>query len=164
MVTTKKIRRVTVINKVTTALFMAAALAGTVHATEKALWQIGTFDASSGEFKSQGIDYADPQSDPVFIVGDLSTVWLLAFVRETDVPKLNIGEALDFEVLAYPDRVFTARISWIAPGIDPNTHRLPVRADVANPDGALKPMMFASFSIITGDPVTMPAISQSPTV
>jgi alpha-mannosidase len=38
-------------------------------AQEKSLWQIGKFDASSSEFRSQGIDYANPQSDPVYRVG-----------------------------------------------------------------------------------------------
>ena len=64
MVTAKKIRRVTTI-----AFIVAVALTGVAHATEKALWKIGTFDGSSGEFKSQDINYADPKSDPVFVVG-----------------------------------------------------------------------------------------------
>src|SRR3984893_3951666 len=73
MVTTKKNRRVTMIRKVTTtALFMAVALTGAAHATKKALWKIGVFDGSSGEFKSQDIDYADPKSDPMFVVGQSS--------------------------------------------------------------------------------------------
>ena len=64
-------------------------------------------------------------------------------------------------MLAFPGRVFKARISWIAPSIDANTHRLPVRADVENPDGALKPLMFARFSIITGPAATLPAVPES---
>jgi alpha-mannosidase len=51
------------------ALLTAALLSIFARATEKTLWKIGTFDGSSGEFKSQGIDYADPKSDPVFVVG-----------------------------------------------------------------------------------------------
>jgi len=61
-------------------------------------------------------------------------------------------------VLAYPDRVFKGKISWVAPSMDPNTHRLPVRAEVENPDDALKPGMFANFSIITGEASTSPAV------
>ena len=49
-------------------------------------------------------------------------------------------------MLAFPDRVFKAKLSYIAPSIDANTHRLPVRAEVENPDGALKPEMFADFT------------------
>ena len=47
-----------------------------------------------------------------------------------------------------------------APSIDPNTHRLSVRADVENPEGELKPGMFANFSIITGKAATAPAVPQ----
>jgi multidrug efflux pump subunit AcrA (membrane-fusion protein) len=57
---------------------------------------------------------------------------------------------------AHPDRVFKGKISWVAPSIDPNTHRLPVRADVEHPYGALKPGMFANFSIITGEASAIP--------
>ncbi len=52
-----------------TALLTAGTLSIAAHATEKTLWEIGTFDGSSGEFKSQDINYADPKSDPVFVVG-----------------------------------------------------------------------------------------------
>ncbi len=51
---------------------MAIALAAAANATDKTLWKIGTFDGSSGEFKSQDINYSDPKSDPVFVVGQSS--------------------------------------------------------------------------------------------
>ena len=41
-------------------------------------------------------------SDPTFIIGDLSTVWLIAYVRESDAPSVQVGQALHFTVLAYP--------------------------------------------------------------
>ena len=61
-------------------------------------------------------------------------------------------------VPAFPERVFDTTISWVAPALDPNTRRLPVRAEIANPDGALKPLMFANFSIVTGPAATAPAV------
>jgi cobalt-zinc-cadmium efflux system membrane fusion protein len=97
-------------------------------------------------------------SNPVFTITDLSTVYLIANVREVDAPLMQLGLPLEVHVLAYPDRVFKGKISWVAPSIDSNTHRLPVRADVENPDGALKPGMFANFSIITGQASTAPAV------
>jgi membrane fusion protein, heavy metal efflux system len=100
-------------------------------------------------------------SSPVYTIGDLSTVWLVANVREADAPLMHVGDPVEVRVLAYPDRVFKAKISWIGASIDPNTRRLSVRADVENPDGALKPGMFASFSIITGNTQTAPAVPQS---
>ncbi len=100
-------------------------------------------------------------STALYLIGDLSTVWLVANVREADAPHIHIGDELEVRVLAYPERMFKARISYVAPSIDPNTHRLSVRADVDNHDGALKPQMFASFSIITGEGNMSPAIPQS---
>ena len=99
-------------------------------------------------------------TNPVYTISDLSTVYLIANVREVDAPLMNIGLPLEVHVLAYPDRVFKGKVSYVAPSMDPNTHRLPVRADVENPDGALKPGMFANFSIITGEASTAPAVPQ----
>jgi cobalt-zinc-cadmium efflux system membrane fusion protein len=99
-------------------------------------------------------------SNPIFAIGNLSTLWLLANVRETDAPLMRLGAAVDVRVLAYPGRAFKAKLTYVAPAIDPNTHRLPVRAEVENPDGALKPEMFASFSISTGGDATAPAVPE----
>lgn len=98
---------------------------------------------------------------PVYTIGDLSTVWLMANVREADAGAMRVGQPVEVRVLAYPDRVFNAKISWVAPAIDPNTHRLPVRADVENRDGALKPNMFAGFTIVTGAATIAPAVPLS---
>lgn len=56
-------------NAVLAGILTAISLPLLAHATEKTLWTIGTFDGSSGEFKSEGINYADPKSDPAFVVG-----------------------------------------------------------------------------------------------
>jgi membrane fusion protein, heavy metal efflux system len=97
---------------------------------------------------------------PVYTIGDLSTVWLLASAREGDVPLMHLGAPVEVRVPAYPGRVFKARISWAGPTLDPNTHRLPLRVDVENPDGALKPMMFTNLSITTGKRSLAPAVPQ----
>jgi cobalt-zinc-cadmium efflux system membrane fusion protein len=99
-------------------------------------------------------------SNPVYQVGNLSTVWLMANVRESEASQLKVGQPVEVRVLAWPGRVFKAKISWVAASIDPNTHRLMVRAEVDNRDGALKPMMFANFRIVTGETVTAPGVPQ----
>ncbi len=86
-------------------------------------------------------------SDPVFVIGDLSTVWLTAFVRESEAAAVEIGQDISFKVLALPNRTLTARVNYVAAAIDPNTRRLMVRATLDNPDGALKPEMFANVTI-----------------
>ncbi len=100
-------------------------------------------------------------SDPVFMIGDLTTVWLVANVREADSPAVHVGDPVEVHVLAFPGRVFDARISYVAPSIDAATHRLAVRADVANREGLLKPQMFANFTILTGKDSTAVGVPQS---
>jgi cobalt-zinc-cadmium efflux system membrane fusion protein len=86
-------------------------------------------------------------SDPVFVIGDLSTVWLIAFVRETDAAMVSVGQQISFNVLALPGHPLTAKIDYVAAAIDPNTRRLLARATVDNKDGLLKPEMFANVTI-----------------
>ena len=86
-------------------------------------------------------------SDPVFVIGDLSSVWLTAFVRETQTSAVAVGQELTFSVLALPGRVLTGRINYVAAAIDPATRRLLVRAIVDNSRGQLRPEMFATVTI-----------------
>jgi membrane fusion protein, heavy metal efflux system len=86
-------------------------------------------------------------SDPVFVIGDLSTVWLTAFVRETDASAVAVGQEMTFNLLALPGRTLTARINYVATAIDSATRRLMVRATVDNAGGQLKPEMFATVTI-----------------
>jgi len=90
-------------------------------------------------------------SDPTFIIGDLSTVWLVAFVRESDAPSVRVGQAVHFTVLAYPNRIFPANISYVATSLDTGTRRLLVRATIDNSQRLLRPEMFASVNILTGE-------------
>src|SRR5438046_8939839 len=60
-------------------------------------------------------------SDPVFVIGDLSTVWLTAFVRETDAANVSVEQEITFNVLALPGRPLTARIKYVSAAIDPAT-------------------------------------------
>ena len=99
-------------------------------------------------------------SDPVYTIGDLSVVWLVAAVNEIDASKIHLGAPVEVRVLAYPGRTFHAHITYVAPSVDPATRRIAVRAEVENPDDALKPEMFASFVIETGADVASPAVPQ----
>jgi membrane fusion protein, heavy metal efflux system len=93
---------------------------------------------------------ASGASDPAFVIGDLSTVWLTAFVRETEASGVAVGQEIAFSLLALPGRHLSARIDYVAPALDPATRRLLVRATIDNKDGALKPEMFADVTIYSG--------------
>jgi len=86
-------------------------------------------------------------SDPVYVIGDLSTVWLVAFVRETDAANVAVGQDVTFNVMALPGRPLPARINYVSTAIDAATRRLVVRATIDNKDGKLKPEMFANVTL-----------------
>jgi len=95
-------------------------------------------------------------SDPVFVIGDLSSVWLTAFVRETEAAAVELGQEMTFSVLALPGKVLTGKINYVATALDPATRRLLVRATLDNRNGQLKPEMFATVTIYApGDQPTV---------
>ncbi len=101
---------------------------------------------------------------PVFTIADPASVWLLANVREADSGSVRLGDVMVVRVPAYPAREFQARVTYVAALVDPSTHRLPVRAEIQNRDGALKPEMFANFRIQTSDATQSPAIPEAAVV
>lgn len=93
-----------------------------------------------------------------FAVGDLSTVWLVANVREADAGLVHPGDQVDVEVPAYPQQTFHAALSYVASVIDPATHRLVVGAEIRNSNSKLKPNMLATFTITAGPGTDAPAV------
>src|SRR5260221_11094685 len=63
-------------------------------------------------------------SDPGFIIGDLSRVWVMAYVRGSDSPMVRVGQSVAFTVVGYPKRKFEANRTYVAAGCDPATRRL----------------------------------------
>ena len=91
-------------------------------------------------------------TDPAFVIGDLSTVWMTAFVRETDAANVRLGQSVSFSVLATRGREYRATIDFVASALDPNSRRLLVRATVDNSDNVLKPEMFANVTLYVDSP------------
>jgi len=89
-------------------------------------------------------------ADPVYVISDLSTMWLVAAVREVDAPLIKPGQPVQVTVGALPGQTFDARIATVAAGLDPTTRRMTVRAEVQDPGHLLKPEMFATFRIAVG--------------
>jgi cobalt-zinc-cadmium efflux system membrane fusion protein len=99
----------------------------------------------------QFIDAGTSGGDPVFLIGDISKVWLVAYVREANSSRVNVGDTIKFTVLAEPDKTFVGKIGFVASSIDPTSRRLMVRASIDNSDGLLKPEMFASVTIVVDE-------------
>ena len=97
-------------------------------------------------------------TDPLYLISDLSTVWMNADVYETYLPQIRVGAPAEIVVAAYPARKFPARIAAINPTLDPATRTVHVRCLVPNPDGALKPEMFANIRIGSAVKRTVPTV------
>ncbi len=93
-----------------------------------------------------------------FAVADVSTMWMLANVAESDSPSFQVGQDVRVSVMAYPGRVFEGRISTIGATVDPITHRVLVRSEIDDPKRELRSGMFANFVIRTGDPLRSVAV------
>lgn len=97
-----------------------------------------------------GQNVRSDSSEPLYAIADLSTMWLKAFVSESDIAFVKVGQDIEVMVGALPDRVFNARITSVGASSDAQTRRVVVRSEIANPDGLLKSEMFATFQIRAG--------------
>jgi membrane fusion protein, heavy metal efflux system len=103
--------------------------------------------------------FVQPGNTPApFTVADISTMWMLANVTEGDSPAFKVGQEVSVHVLAFPNRVFQGHITTIASAVDPNTRRLLVRSEIADPNHELRAGLFANYVIRTGAPMVSVAI------
>jgi cobalt-zinc-cadmium efflux system membrane fusion protein len=103
--------------------------------------------------------FVQPGNAPApFTVADVSTMWMLANVVESDSPAFTVGQEVKVSVLAFPNRIFEGHLSTIAFAVDSNSRRVLMRSEIADPKHELRAGMFAKFVIRTGDPVRSLAI------
>jgi cobalt-zinc-cadmium efflux system membrane fusion protein len=93
-----------------------------------------------------------------YSVADLSTMWMLANVPETDIAAFKLGQLVRVTVAAYPGRVFEGTVTALGSTVDQNSRRVMVRSEVKNPHHELRSQMFASFAIRTAMPERTPAV------
>ena len=80
----------------------------------------------------------------LYSVVDLSRLWLLMDIFESEMGYLYLGQAVEFETIAYPGKSFAGRVAFIAPTIDPTSRTVKVRVNVENDELLLKPEMLAT--------------------
>jgi cobalt-zinc-cadmium efflux system membrane fusion protein len=93
-----------------------------------------------------------------FSIADISTMWMIANVIETDAPAYKVGQPVEVRVPAYPGKVFKGHVTTVGSIIDPNTHRQLVRSEIEDPEHLLRSGMYASFVIHVGDPARSLAV------
>ncbi len=82
-----------------------------------------------------------------YTVANVSVKWMLADVIESDIALFRLGQPVQVKVMAYPNRVFKAKVTKIYPLVDPNTHRATIRSEIEDPKDELRPGMLANFVI-----------------
>lgn len=104
-------------------------------------------------------DLVQPGTAPApYAMADLSTIWMVAYVPESDSALYRLGQEVKVTVMAYPDRTFEGKITTIGTTVDPNTHRLMTRSAIGDPNHELRPNMLATFVITTAPPVKAPGV------
>ncbi|MGA8439369.1 MAG: efflux RND transporter periplasmic adaptor subunit [Candidatus Sulfotelmatobacter sp.] len=93
-----------------------------------------------------------------YSVADVTIKWMLANVSESELSLFRLGQPVQVKVMAYPDRVFKGKVSKIYATVDPNTHRVTIRSEIADPRDELRPGMLANFVIRVHDPVEAIAV------
>jgi Cu(I)/Ag(I) efflux system membrane fusion protein len=96
----------------------------------------------------------------LFAIADLSTLWILADIYEQDLPRVHKGMRAQVEVTPYPREMFPAALMEIFGVVDAQTRTVKARLEVQNPQGKLKPEMFASVHLMTelgGSTIKVPA-------
>lgn len=88
----------------------------------------------------------------LYRITDLSSVWLIAQVFEADLARVQTGRSAAVEIDAFPGQHFVGEIAYVYPTLDPATRSVPVRIELANPDGRLKPGMFARAELASAAP------------
>jgi membrane fusion protein, heavy metal efflux system len=87
-------------------------------------------------------EYRNDTNASLMTIADLSKVWVSSDVPETKIRFIQLGEQIDLELEAYPGKEFHARVTRIADTVDPTTRTIEVHAELANPNGQLRPAMF----------------------
>jgi cobalt-zinc-cadmium efflux system membrane fusion protein len=95
-------------------------------------------------------------SDALFVVADLSTLWIEANLAEAQLAKVRVGAKATVTVGAYPDERFEGRVTYVASILDKETRSIPARIEVKNGEGRLKPEMFATATIESPSPQSAP--------
>ena len=97
----------------------------------------------------------------VFKIIDTSRVWVDANVFEKDLQRIRVGQGVKLTVTAFPGVTFAGRVIFINTVVDPDSRTIKVRTEVQNPDGRLKPEMFANIVIVTDVSSTAVSVPQS---
>ena len=126
-----------------TALEMAQLQLEYTRVTAPIAGQVAQLNVEEGGLAAPG--------NPVGVIAETSTLKAKAFVPETYINKLDVGQKVDLTATALPNHVFSGQISSVSPMADQQTRQFPVEIVVANAGGQLKAGMFGTVSLVIGE-------------
>jgi len=88
--------------------------------------------------------------ETLYQIADLSSIWVLADITEQDIGQVKTGSIAQVNIGAYPDKSFEGKIAFVYPTLNAATRTVQVRVEIANPQGLLKPSMFADVTLPVG--------------
>ncbi|SHN44280.1 efflux RND transporter periplasmic adaptor subunit [Chitinophaga sp. CF418] len=109
---------------------------------------------------SNNSEVRQDNSSNLFTIADLSTVWIIANVYESDIANIRLGDEVQVRTLANPDKEYTGKIDKVYNVLDPANRTMQVRISMPNATGELKPEMFATVKVSakpTGAILSIPA-------
>ena len=83
-------------------------------------------------------------------IADVSKLWFYGNIYQQDYSRIKLGQELELKAEALPGKTFKGIVSYIAPSINPDTHTLPIRCDVPNPTGELRPEISVTARLALG--------------
>jgi multidrug efflux pump subunit AcrA (membrane-fusion protein) len=94
----------------------------------------------------------------LYVISDLSTIWVNADVYEYEVPFVKAGQTAEAQLSYYAGKTYTGKITYIYPTVDPVSHTVKVRIELPNSNFDLKPQMFADvqLKINYGEQIAVP--------
>lgn len=95
-----------------------------------------------------GAEVRPDNATPLFVITDPANLWASIDLPERDLGRVHVGQAISLEVDAYPGQKFSGRVASIGVALDPVTRRVAVRCTLGNPQGLLKPEMYARISVL----------------
>jgi cobalt-zinc-cadmium efflux system membrane fusion protein len=99
-----------------------------------------------------------------FTISDLTTVWIVCDVYESDMASVRVGQTAEIKLNAYPDKVLKGTIGNIGSILDPNIRTAKVRIELANPGGMLRPGMYGTATLFGKEKRTYTAVPASAVV
>ena len=96
---------------------------------------------------NEGMLLRNDKTDNIFDVAEITNVWAIANINESDISQVNLGNDAEITTLSYPDKKFNGKVDKIYNIIDPETKAMKARVKLENKDFLLKPEMRATIKL-----------------